>query len=163
FAAVQGSSELGLIEHNRLRRLHGVPPVKLSEELTLRAIEYAKVRSYIITMILCKPFDTQVLAAHQNLVHSKSDGLYGENLCIRTRDPEKCVQYWYNEHIFYDYSSPRFSFETGHFTQVIWVGTKEIGWGEAKDSYGTYYVVCMYIPSGNIRGEFAKNIPMPTS
>ena len=37
------------------------------------------------------------------------------------------VQLWYDEEPDYDYKNPRFSNKTGHFSQVIWKATTEIG------------------------------------
>ncbi|KAH8265327.1 hypothetical protein KR038_004176, partial [Drosophila bunnanda] len=154
---------IGLMEHNRLRELHGVPPLTLRDDLSSQAAAHARVRSKIVTIIFRNPSDTQLLADKQALEHSKSDGMYGENLCYRSLEPEKCVQNWYDEIVYYDYSKPRFSFQTGHFTQVVWADSTEMGWGQAKDVNGVYYVVAVYTPAGNIQGEFEKNVLRPLS
>lgn len=39
--------------------------------------------------------------------------------------------------------------KTGHFTQVVWKGTKEVGFG-----YAGGYVVGSYFPAGNMMGDF---------
>jgi len=39
---------------------------------------------------------------------------------------------WYNEINKYNYTSPGFSKETGHFTQVVWKNSKELGIGMAS-------------------------------
>lgn len=36
-----------------------------------------------------------------------------------------------------------------HFTQMVWKGTKEVGYGLSKCG-NTYYVVARYFPPGNI-------------
>jgi uncharacterized protein YkwD len=40
----------------------------------------------------------------------------------------------------------------GHYTQMIWHNTTEVGCGVAQSSHGTY-VVCQYNPPGNFIGE----------
>ncbi|KAH8288876.1 hypothetical protein KR054_011125, partial [Drosophila jambulina] len=139
--ASQGE-ELGLAEHNRLRALHGVNPLTLNAQLSQESREYAK-----------------ILAVKQSLDHSKSDGLYGENLCLRSSNPEQCVQNWYDEILYYDYSKPKFSLKTGHFTALVWASSTEMGWGEAQDPNGVYYVVARYTPAGNVEGQFEQNVP----
>ena len=49
--------------------------------------------------------------------------------------------------------------KAGHFTQVIWKGSREIGIGRAfADKGQTVYVVCNYFPAGNIIGHFKENV-----
>lgn len=60
---------------------------------------------------------------------------YGENLYqIINRDPtaDDAVKGWYDEIAKYKYSKPGFSPATGHFTQVVWLDTTEMGAGKAK-------------------------------
>lgn len=48
---------------------------------------------------------------------------------------------------------------TGHFTQVVWKGSKEMGVGRATARSGNIYVVANYAPGGNMQGLLSK----PTS
>lgn len=52
----------------------------------------------------------------------------------------------------------------GHFTQVVWKDTKEVGIGLATDG-NTVFVVGQYLPAGNITnaGYFEKNVLPPGS
>ena len=50
---------------------------------------------------------------------------------------------------------------TGHFTQVVWKGTSEVGFGKAKDAKGLVIVVASYRPPGNIAGQFKNNVLAP--
>ena len=49
----------------------------------------------------------------------------------------------------------------GHFTQVVWKGSEELGIGKAADSKGRVYVVANYAPAGNFIGDFAANVSRP--
>ena len=75
------------------------------------------------------------------------------------------MRQWYDEVEWYDYNNPEVSsHETGHFTQVVWASTTEVGCGIARcDRSGV--VVCQYRPSGGYdgyeKGGFAKNVSPP--
>lgn len=48
---------------------------------------------------------------------------------------------------------------TGHFTQVVWKGTKELGMARAKTSDGgSTYVVGRYRPAGNVINFMGDNV-----
>ena len=54
-----------------------------------------------------------------------------------------------------------FFFISGHFTQVVWEGTKEVGFGFATYQDGEYnklVVVGNYYPAGNIMKQFEDNV-----
>ncbi|GAO46361.1 hypothetical protein G7K_0592-t1 [Saitoella complicata NRRL Y-17804] len=106
----------------------------------------------------------QNLADTCNFAHS--GGPYGENLGIGTyNNPAYYVYLWYNEETQYDYSNPGFSESTGHFTQVVWDSTTEIGCGFATDCTTAaypYYLVCEYAPPGNVEGAYRANVFPPS-
>ena len=88
-------------------------------------------------------------------------GGYGQNLFWGTAGaygPQKVVDAWYNEFNSYNFSMPGFSLQTGHFTQVIWKGSKELGCGFAACG-GLDYWVCNYSPPGNYQDQFPQNVP----
>lgn len=47
---------------------------------------------------------------------------------------------------------------TGHFTQVVWKDTKELGMARAKSKNGSVYVVARYRPAGNNLSSFEGNV-----
>jgi hypothetical protein len=67
---------------------------------------------------------------------------------------------WYNEISLYNFSSPGFSSATGHFTQVVWTDSIQLGMGIALTSNNlSAYVVANYYPAGNVLGQFATEVP----
>ena len=49
--------------------------------------------------------------------------------------------------------------KAGHFTQVVWKGSREIGVGRAfADKGQSVYVVCNYLPAGNYIGHYKENV-----
>lgn len=73
----------------------------------------------------------------------------------------KVTDMWYEEHDKYNYSNPGFSSTTGHFTQIVWQNSKEMGAGKAVSSSGAQFVVARYQPPGNVRGQFPENVKKP--
>nr|XP_037286365.1 Golgi-associated plant pathogenesis-related protein 1-like [Rhipicephalus microplus] len=73
------------------------------------------------------------------------------------------VKSWYDEIKQYNYNNPGFSAATGHFTQLVWKDCRRIGTGVARGPKGTYYVVSVYEPRGNIVGQFAEQVLQPIS
>jgi len=48
----------------------------------------------------------------------------------------------------------------GHFTQMIWRDSKQLGCGVARCYLGTVRLwVCRYAPTGNWDGQFKQNVP----
>jgi uncharacterized protein YkwD len=125
--------------HNRFRTQHNAPPVKWSERLASSA---------------------QKVADHCPSGHSKTS--YGENLAwVSVPKPvSDVVRLWYGEVEKYDFSNPGFSPQIGHFTQVVWKGTTEIGC--ARNTGCSTRIsnvwVCHYNPPGNYQGRFADNV-----
>jgi hypothetical protein len=75
---------------------------------------------------------------------------------VKGRD---AVDSWYDEikqHIFN--AEPRTT-GTGHFTQVVWKESKELGVGWKTNDKGQTFVVCNYSPPGNYVGKYAANVP----
>jgi hypothetical protein len=74
---------------------------------------------------------------------------------------------WGSERTKYNFNKPGFSASTGHFTQVVWKGSRSVGCGWKRCSGGKgkaqgIYVVCQYSPAGNYLGEFEKNVGKQT-
>lgn len=88
-----------------------------------------------------------------DLVHSSNsyDGhSLGENLAIGYDFfAAGGVTAWFNENTLYDWNNPGFSEATGHFTQLVWAATTQLGCG-FKDCGNGYYLVCNYYPTGNV-------------
>ena len=52
----------------------------------------------------------------------------------------------------------RFSYGAGHYTQMAWADTDELGCGMVHYKGGQYYetlIVCNYAKGGNFEGTFA--------
>ena len=130
--------------HNIYRARHGSPPVTWNDTLAAYALNYSQ---------------------HCSTDHSDSL-YYGENLAYGGyTNPAYYVYLWYNEIENYNFSNPGFSLTTGHFTQVVWEASLQIGCGwvynhcnpQLGNSYPNY-LTCEYYPYGNVDGEFAVEV-----
>lgn len=93
----------------------------------------------------------------------RSNNRYGENLyaCFGKTNLSgvEVVKAWYDEIKHYRFGQPspgNFS-QVGHFTQVVWKESRELGVGIAKNG-NNIYVVCNYDPPGNFMGKYAANV-----
>lgn len=93
--------------------------------------------------------------------HQSGSG-YGENLAWGgTLSGVGTVDMWYEEKDQYNFVKPAYSNAVGHFTQVVWKNSKEIGCGVARCGAQNFWV-CRYSPPGNFNvdtpGELAANV-----
>jgi hypothetical protein len=51
--------------------------------------------------------------------------------------------------------------DAGHFTQVVWKDTTEVGMGIAISEHECY-VVANYLNAGNVEGAFEQNVLPPS-
>ena len=70
----------------------------------------------------------------------------------------RVAEMWYEEVKDYNFGNPGFGTKTGHFTQVVWIGSRQFGIGKAKSKTGAEYAVGRYSPAGNFVGQFPENV-----
>ena len=131
-----------LTRHNALRARHCVPALTWSNRLAGIAQDWAN---------RCQ------------FEHRQSN--LGENLAIGTSGafpPASQVQSWYDEINSYDFATGRSrdGQAVGHFTQVIWRGTRQVGCAVATCN-GNDLLVCNYSPAGNVVGRYVQYVPRP--
>ena len=144
---LSSAAETFITEHNRYRAKHCAAPLTWSPQLAADAQAWA---------------DT--LKA-KGCMFGHSGGKHGENLAAGTTGavpPEEVVRMWYDEVKLYSFSKPTgFSMETGHFTQVVWLDTTQVGCGMVQCK-GNDIWVCQYETAGNWEGQFRQKV-LPTS
>ncbi|EDO49310.1 predicted protein [Nematostella vectensis] len=132
--------------HNNYRAMHNAAPLRWSAALAKDAQAWAG-----------------KLAREGRLEHASREDRYykGENICRMSHhfDIGDALQIWYNESESYQYDNPGFALTTGHFTQIVWRGTREVGVGFAKSPDGRLtYAVARYNPPGNNMRHFKENV-----
>jgi pathogenesis-related protein 1 len=138
--------------HNRARADVGSPALAWSGTLAADAKSWAE---HLVSLNEGKPLDQR-----SDLVHATGTG-QGENLAQRAAwgsngasppSTESLLDGWLNEK----------SSMGGHYTQMVWKTTKEVGCGTASLSGSaaggsmtgqSVFLVCRYSPPGNIAGE----------
>lgn len=125
-----------------MRADHGAPPLKWSAKLASDSEKWAK-----------------ELLKDRKLQHSS--GEYGENLAFASGyelTGAGATQMWYDEVKDYNFKNPGNFGGTGHFTQVVWFESQQMGVAKAGEGNGAQYVVARYSPAGNVRGHYPDNV-----
>ena len=65
---------------------------------------------------------------------------------------------WYEEVSDYDFSNPGYKSGIGHFTQLVWKDSQQLGCGVGCGSNNYCFVTCNYYPAGNYLNQFASNV-----
>jgi len=145
-------SNLSLQEVQQLIRLHnevradvGIGPVTWSKKLAIYAQEWAN----------------QLGSTNCKLKHRPKSGKwkreYGENLfmgVVGYYGVANAIKAWESERRYYRGQTLNSSnwFDSGHYTQMVWKNSKEIGCAKAECD-DKIIVVCNYDPPGNILGQ----------
>jgi len=135
---------------NTYRRLHQASPLQHNCDLSSMAQRWA-----------------DQLASQNMLSHSRATFRgqpLGENCFMMSSSAGRpvsggeVVDSWYSEIKNYNFRTHSGS-DTGHFTQVVWKGSQEVGVGKAVSRDGrTCIVVANYYPAGNFRDRHAENV-----
>ncbi|MEO1127007.1 MAG: S-layer homology domain-containing protein [Cyanobacteria bacterium J06639_16] len=132
-----------LAAHNRYRSEVGVSSLTWSADLSLSAQQWA-----------------DQLASTGSFEHSTGNG-YGENLALNSNPSlTVLVDQWGAEKADYIPGVPFSQASTGgvigHYTQIVWRDTTEVGCGVAIGSYQGFdatFLVCQYNPPGNYSNQ----------
>ena len=143
-----------LNEHNKYRKMHGVPNLELDNNLIRFATAYAE-------SLAKNPNDNFL---EPSGVYYEGDEKLGENLfqCNkRTCSMENYTQpldVWYKEKEFYNFNTNAGEKGTANFTQMVWKSTKKLGCGLGQKYETNYKVVCYYYPKGNVAEKYDINV-----
>jgi len=128
--------------HNRARAKHCAAPLTWSAPLAQVAQRWANA------------------LRDKGCAFGHSGGSYGENLAAGTTGTlgaDEVVGMWYDEVAHYKFPDGGFSMATGHFTQVVWRGTRQVGCGQSHCKDMDIFV-CEYDPPGNWEGQYRENV-----
>lgn len=132
--------------HNTARAQVAVGPLSWNPRLEAEAQAYAR-----------------ELAETSSFDHAQQNGddPQGENLWMGTRrgySYTEMVSHWLDERKNFRHApAPHFSTtgewsDVGHYAQIVWQDTREVGCAVASNASDDY-LVCRYYPAGNVQGE----------
>lgn len=151
-----------LSKHNAYRGIHRSPAMVINNSTNSTAQNWAN--QLATTGTFTHSSSSQRNGAGENLYvyYTTASAIAPDALA------KNAVDSWYNEVKQYNYSAPGFSSATGHFTQVVWKSSNQLGCGTAKGTktlngtrFNAFYVVCHYSPAGNVQGQFPANVLKP--
>jgi pathogenesis-related protein 1 len=131
--------------HNEARADVGVAPLHWSEKLAIYAQAWAD----------------HLASTNCRMEHRPHSGKWkqehGENLFMGTAgyySVSDAVKAWESEKIYYGGGTlnPSNWYDSGHYTQVVWTNTKQVGCAKVECN-GEMIVVCNYDPPGNVLGQ----------
>jgi hypothetical protein len=147
----------GLKRHNYYRKHHQVGPMYLTAKLNEYSQKYAETLAQKNVM--------------QHSTHDQLEKIYGDwtgenlytywtsvsNLTLTGAD---AVDSWYSEIFDYDFKKcdTKNGKAIGHFTQLVWKGSTQLGIGVAKNKQNNVYVVANYHKGGNVVGNYPQNV-----
>lgn len=137
--------------HNYYRRIHHAYPLTINNQLSNIAQNYSRRLAYTIRAL-------------QHSTNRYNNENLGENLYYCTgKVPtgNMATKSWYDEIEYYNFNSDSGNTASGHFSQVVWKGTREVGFGVTKNYNGQYFVVANYFPAGNTLGAYRENVLRP--
>ena len=162
-AAPGGFAGVILAAHNAMRAEHGAAPMTWSPDIARTA------QAWVDSL---KPQGCQMQHSNASDPRFRYPGA-GENMYVGTQKPnpgQDAADSWYWCEIDkYDAAQPGFSPASGHYTQVIWKGSTQLGCAVARCSpseqtifpgmgLGVDLVACQYGPAGNMMGTFPQNV-----
>jgi uncharacterized protein YkwD len=144
---------------NDLRAKHGVPALTIDPQL----VTSAKARAQVVSSY------NQLDENHQGAIQGQGENLYwGASSSDQPGTATDAAKDWYSEISNYNFATAAANPGTvaGHFTQLVWKATTTIGaaraYGQGSQYYETY-IVAEFSAPGNVTGEYADNVPAPTS
>lgn len=126
-----------LSTHNRIRAQVHVPPLTWSSSLAARAQAWA------------------ARLLRENEFYHRPNPQFGENLFEITgghASPAEVVTGWASEARDYSYRANTCRARCGHYTQIVWSDTRQVGCAVARTRNREVWV-CNYDPPGNWIGE----------
>ena len=156
----QNSNKISALKvHNDARKEVGVKPLVWSENLEIDAKKYA---DYLASKDIFKHSASLKEINQGENLYSTAYFVFQENgekfFFEKTNYLKDASISWLSEKKDYTYAKigdrkNNFS-KIGHYTQMVWNETSQVGIAYSKSKSGKVYVVARYYPAGNVISEF---------
>lgn len=144
-AEPNGDEQTLLNAHNGSRDKHCVPALTWSAQLAATAQAW-------VNRCTRDPLYPSLFA------HDPQRGWTGENLAWGpSLTAQQAQELWYKEISNYNFAAPVYSSAVGHFTQLVWRSTTQIGCAMATCG-GTVLWSCRYSPPGNMNVQVGPDV-----
>jgi pathogenesis-related protein 1 len=134
--------------HNQWRSKTGVPTLTWSNDLAVSAQQWADQ----LAQNGCKMKHSTTINGENIYWAGAAYRSDGTSSAQEVTD-QNVVDAWGNEVKYYDYENNTCHSVCGHYTQVVWQSTTEVGCGMASCSDKAQIWVCQYNPRGNMVGQ----------
>jgi pathogenesis-related protein 1 len=137
--------------HNKYRKEVGIADIKWSSELAKTAQAYANKQK----ANKCKMKHSGTKGLGENIYWASAITYSNKKSKPQDITPTKVTDSWGSEKANYSYDSNTCASGKvcGHYTQIVWSNTTEVGCGMALCSDNSQFWVCNYTPPGNYRGQ----------
>jgi pathogenesis-related protein 1 len=138
--------------HNKVRSQHGLPPMKWSPSLAKSAATWA---DHLADEQNCKMRHAKETGQGENLFWASAVSWSDGRKEVQAVTPAHVVKSWASEEADYDYAnnSCRPGKACGHYTQIVWKTTNQVGCAKRTCSDKAQVWVCRYLPPGNWVGR----------
>jgi len=157
--APEGWQQSVLTKHNVYRCMHGVPLLTWSQGAANKAQSWSDSQQGVMRHGGMTNCPTSGQRCGQNLV-----GLIPQH----GWNEVKGVKMWYDEiSLTQGGRASSFNSQIGHYTQVVWKGTQQVGCGRFVrggsqcSNSAPCLLTCNYYPPGNMQGRFSSNVNAP--
>lgn len=141
---------------NSLRKLHSVKNITVREDLNQAAQHWAD------QMVEYNLWSHSPTPYGENIAKGWSSSIDLFESTDKNEFVNNAIDLWYDEVHIYDFSKQGWSQSTGHFTQLVWKDTTNIGIGIAySKKTKAVFVVMNFWPSGNWNNGFYANVFPP--
>jgi pathogenesis-related protein 1 len=150
---LSGDSQAAMLaDHNRWRAKVGVPELRWAEDLAQSSAQWAE---QLLKDQRCDMVHSHRLGLGENLFWASplmgSDG----SVAIQAVSSAQVVDDWGHEDADYDLATNtcKTGKMCGHYTQLVWKSTQEVGCAKHICPASDQVWVCQYRPAGNVVGE----------
>jgi pathogenesis-related protein 1 len=144
-----------LSAHNQWRAGLSLAPLRWSAELEASATRWAVQLAATDCKMAHRGWSDRPEPLGENIFWAAPLRVDGRAIASFQATAGEVVDLWGAEVRDYDYASNRCAAgkRCGHYTQLVWAATKEVGCGRGLCADGAQIWVCHYRPAGNVEGQ----------